>query len=114
MVREVMFRAKTKSDNSTVIGDLVNKEGKSFIIDAADVEYEIDPASIEEFTGLFDRHGQSIFEGDILDTNNSTMELKVRVAWNGDETRFETEYLNGGRYNTLSKKFASNWDLVRD
>ena len=113
MVRDVLFRAKTKSGFSTVKGDLVNKEGKTYIIDATDIEHEVDPATIEEFTGLFDRHGYSIFEGDILNTNNSTMEVKVRVFWNKDEARFDVEYLNGGRYNSLSKRFASNWDLVR-
>lgn len=113
MAREFLFRGKTKSGYSTVKGDLLNQDGKTFIVDAAGLEHEIDPESIEEFTGLFDRHGYSIFEGDVLNTNNSTMELKVRVVWNKDEARFDTEYLNGGRHNTLSKKFASNWNLTR-
>jgi hypothetical protein len=68
-MREILFKAKRWSDGKWVYGDLNQLQDSTIIHwynNGCRVADEVDPSTVCQWTGLIDRDGTKVFEGDRL------------------------------------------------
>ncbi len=93
MTKEALFSGKRADNGEWVVGDLIHRQiwkRSLTIIRVSDdgfdhyEEYEVIPETIGQFTGLTDKNGKKIFEGNIIAKGFELYE----VRWNPEQVRW--------------------------
>lgn len=112
MDREILFRGKRLDNKKWVYGYLICCAGRQFIVDQSNPtalrsftthhcdrydwrSVEITPSTVSQYTGLTDKNGKKIFEGDIVAAGY--YKWKCQVVWDGEGARFICYTLEGER-----------------
>ena len=118
-MREILFRGKRTDNGEWIYGDLIqNVDCIKIREQEKDVKhiaksFEIDPETIGQFTGLTDKNGKKIWEGDIVKATvsyNNAFQDRVDVKTNIYEVKYHEKYC----YFYLARKqnnllFDGNW-----
>lgn len=96
MENRYLFRAKRKDNGEWIFGNLIQTDDGVYIIQNyvpqhSIKNYEVDPATICQCTGLKDKKGKLIWENDIVDGHikRGAVFRSCVVLWNECKARFD-------------------------
>lgn len=94
MEREIKFKAKSSATHSWVEGDLLHKDGRTYIRKDKVILADVYPDTVCQFTGLKDCTDTDLYEGDII----LLQDYEWLVLWDDISCTFMLENMECDRH----------------
>lgn len=108
-MREILFRGKCVGAKEWVYGYFFAKPIlEKYFIELGNEMWQVDPDTVGEYTGLQDKNGKKIFEGDIVKIDDdSTYKFEVKFG-KCSRTKFQDEGHIGIYFDCINVKYIRN------
>ena len=107
-MREIKFRGKDRNTGEWFYGNYYDKDtkGNTHICNQYKGSLVIAPETVGQFTGLYDKNGKEIYDGDIcrMETGRCSHFVYMSVEWNMESAAFGFR-LKGETYIGCSEAF---------
>nr|DAL54114.1 MAG TPA_asm: YopX protein [Caudoviricetes sp.] len=132
MKRTIKFKARRIDGEKWAYGYFYEENDNSYIIENRQEEsmlnrnlcYQVDPDTVCQFTGLYDKNGMEIYEGDVLRSdeypfsfiNEQRKYLDLRfgsIVWDEDKCKFSMLCHTNKKYELRVDKYfeGANFDI---